>query len=1025
MRSLTPWMWWLAFGTLGAHSALGDTPKKPIGKTLKTSLGVARRVQTPDGETFVVERPGPRHDSPRELLAVTQQNGEIAFDRIKPYDTPYGQTRVRLGKGKLQHTIEVGDETYQVYADREGKLSYVDRRGRAHPQAIFSGPELQTPHGVTRTLQTSSGRQHVLITDEADFSAKTSRRRYTAVVLEDGELAYEQIKPMMTTYGEAQLVVDRGRLVERIKVANQAYEVSKNEAGRVVFTDSSGRAHIDLVHIGKHIVTPEGVTQTLQTAEGEREVLVNESKGSAAYRAVSESNGQLGYSPISYIPTPYGTANLVVDKGKVRHVLEFQGQRYRVTRGPGNLIYSGPRGAQQGAIFVGPHIETTAGLTRTMRTPAGTREVVVRNDMNGSPSYQIVEVRGQPSYSPLTYINTPYGNAQVIAEGDRLFHQVEIDKHKYEVRPTPGGGYQFLDEHGTEHKGTIRVGEHLRTPAGLTTTLRLRDGAHEVLVTNRIYRSALDPAFEYQIVRLGERGESLYEKFDGLVTPYGRAKVEEKDGVLRRTLTWQGKTYDVDPDPEHGMRFIDEHGNVQRGALFEGKHIVTSEGPTRTMNVDGVPQEVRIQIDADHPQRKTGFVYRPDGALQPEQVKSYQTPFGEAEAIVEGDQLVHRLQINDLRLVVSRVANGDFIYTDARGQKHQGAIAFAGHWLTPDGVTRSRLVAGGVHEVIERKDHPGRYELARVVGNKVELEDLRTLHTAYGDAQLHVEGDKLDHQIKIGDHVYHAVFHGERVDVIDDHGERYLDPFLKKVESNRAAPVTARRVRSKAPLAALSDGPIVEIAQTKHMARPVYDQLRDAMIEAMTMYDLKTHYFIGLGSDPHPILAFLENIGGRGLATNFPASGKGYDKLDPMVLDAYVRRLIPPEVLNGSKTLVFIDQTESSATREGTLAQVSRVFEAYLRRIGCRAKIERLAFSPFHHPDGTGVVDTGQYPEVGKFLKPPYEHVVSEYDRHVLGSNKVEQLLPRPAYEQFKAAMLERMKRDDKLDAFLRHALGE
>jgi hypothetical protein len=206
------------------------------------------------------------------------------------------------------------------------------------------------------------------------------------------------------------------------------------------------------------------------------------------------------------------------------------------------------------------------------------------------------------------------------------------------------------------------------------------------------------------------------------------------------------------------------------------------------------------------------------------------------------------------------------------------------------------------------------------------------------------------------------------------------------------------------------------------MAKAAYDQLRDTMIDAMTQFDPKTHYFIGLGSDPHPILAFLENLGGKGLATNFPASGK-YNQLDPRVLDPYVRKLIPPEVLNGSKTLVFIDQTNSGATREGTLAQISRVFEQYLQRVGSPAKVARLAFSTAEQPADTALVNVSAYPEVARFLGPPYEHVVSEYDRHVLGTNKPEHLVPRPEYQQFKAAMFERMQRDEKLDAFLRATL--
>ena len=73
----------------------------------------------------------------------------------------------------------------------------------------------------------------------------------------------------------------------------------------------------------------------------------------------------------------------------------------------------------------------------------------------------------------------------------------------------------------------------------------------------------------------------------------------------------------------------------------------------------------------------------------------------------------------------------------------------------------------------------------------------------------------------------------------------------------------------------------------------------------------------------------------------------------------------------------------------------------------------------------TAVVDTNRYPEVDKFLDYPYEHVVSEYERHVLGQDDIAALVPRPEYRAFKDAMRERMIRDDKLDAFLAEKLKE
>ena len=132
-----------------------------------------------------------------------------------------------------------------------------------------------------------------------------------------------------------------------------------------------------------------------------------------------------------------------------------------------------------------------------------------------------------------------------------------------------------------------------------------------------------------------------------------------------------------------------------------------------------------------------------------------------------------------------------------------------------------------------------------------------------------------------------------------------------------------------------------------------------------------------------------------------------------------MRKLIPPSVLAGEKRLVLLDQTNSGAAYEGTLAQITPVFKDYLKTIGSPAKVVPLAFSPSAQNRGTGHVSTANYPEVGRFLKPPYEHVTSEYDRHVLGSNTLEELQPRPQYKRFKQAIYRRMQRDEKLDKFL------
>jgi hypothetical protein len=221
----------------------------------------------------------------------------------------------------------------------------------------------------------------------------------------------------------------------------------------------------------------------------------------------------------------------------------------------------------------------------------------------------------------------------------------------------------------------------------------------------------------------------------------------------------------------------------------------------------------------------------------------------------------------------------------------------------------------------------------------------------------------------------------------------------------------------------LPDGPLVRILGNDHVDAKQYRDLSRAIQTLLKRYPADRHYFIGTGRDPAPIIAALENIGGRAMAMNFPASNiVQSNNITPELLVKYFQRLIPNEgmrrdILSGRRTLVLLDQSSTGKTPDS----LAPYFREFFDHIGSKAKMIKLAFAQPGDGliEGVRKISTGPMPDVGTYLYAPYEGIVSEYPRHVLGHDRISQLVQRNAYVRFKAAVLERMKRDKGLHRFL------
>jgi hypothetical protein len=228
----------------------------------------------------------------------------------------------------------------------------------------------------------------------------------------------------------------------------------------------------------------------------------------------------------------------------------------------------------------------------------------------------------------------------------------------------------------------------------------------------------------------------------------------------------------------------------------------------------------------------------------------------------------------------------------------------------------------------------------------------------------------------------------------------------------------------------LSEDSIVRIERHRFLSQRKYQDLRNAVVTLLRRYPPSRHYFIGTGRDPAPLIAALQNLGGRRLAISFPASnivGGSGTSITSDLMDKYFRRLVPDaglrqEIFDGKRAIVLVDQSSSGKTPH-TLAPYIR---RYLQRIKSPAEIKKVALTESKDNVYKDVnwISTKPFPDVDRYLYDPYEGVVSEFDHHVLGSDDINSLKPRAAYQRFKQAVLERMKRDPELHKFLTSRFG-
>ena len=237
------------------------------------------------------------------------------------------------------------------------------------------------------------------------------------------------------------------------------------------------------------------------------------------------------------------------------------------------------------------------------------------------------------------------------------------------------------------------------------------------------------------------------------------------------------------------------------------------------------------------------------------------------------------------------------------------------------------------------------------------------------------------------------------------------------------APVVRFKSPFRRQLKPLGTGPLVTLENRAHVDARQYKDLSLATQALLKKYPADTHFFIGLGRDPAPIMAFLQNLGGKELAVNFPASSNDSNNATVEVLAKYVEKLIPPEVLASGRTIVFLDATTSGRGLDFYVPKIvpslggAKVIKA---AYGIQHDGKREKWRIYSNPGDKQVIDTAPFPEVNKFFTEPYEDVVSEFPRHGPGKDPIAVLdSPLPQYKQYRDALMQRMQRDGELHKFL------
>jgi hypothetical protein len=200
-----------------------------------------------------------------------------------------------------------------------------------------------------------------------------------------------------------------------------------------------------------------------------------------------------------------------------------------------------------------------------------------------------------------------------------------------------------------------------------------------------------------------------------------------------------------------------------------------------------------------------------------------------------------------------------------------------------------------------------------------------------------------------------------------------------------------------------------------------YQQIRDGALRLIKRFPPKRYFYVTIGRSPTPVAAFLDNLGAEGdVHVNLPASNlrqgqiEGFEKAWFKHLD----RFLPAHVLEGEQKIVLVDRSTTGAT----LTKVKQIFEQYLEHKGIEKSVRVVAFA--RRQVKIRSIDIGDSPELVAMNAGTYDNL-AKYPYFYVGETAPKLAAPRPAYDNFKQQMAERMSRDEALPEALHRYLGD
>jgi hypothetical protein len=258
-----------------------------------------------------------------------------------------------------------------------------------------------------------------------------------------------------------------------------------------------------------------------------------------------------------------------------------------------------------------------------------------------------------------------------------------------------------------------------------------------------------------------------------------------------------------------------------------------------------------------------------------------------------------------------------------------------------------------------------------------------------------------------------------------------------RVSRNPSASTVLRR-----PFDASKKQPLPEswtIGEDTYVSRKEYADLKGGVMELLRRYPPDKYFFVGLGRDPAPVIAFLQNLGEHKLAVNLPGtSNVQWAKvgLRPADVARHIEAAIPNDILEGDRQIVLLDVTSSGKTP----ALFGPFMDRYFANRGIHKTALRLAFSWTNvkqkkfGPLLSDWIDTGGWRDFSRYITGKYEGNwqpgivgtwgIAEHEKHSMTPDAEPPTLTNPNYASFRQAVMARMEQDQELDAFLRDTIG-